>query len=388
MKVFVMLSRVPWPLEKGDKLRAFHQLKELTKEHEICLFCLSDSPVDNKAILELQQFCTEVHIERLGKAGIYFRLFRALFSKLPYQVHYFFKPSLKAKINQIIADFGTEHIYCQLIRCSEYVKNIHHIPKTIDYMDAFSKGVERRILQASFLSRPFFRAEARRLVEYENLIFDYFENKTIITEQDKRFIYHPDQNQIVVVPNGVDTSFFHPMEREKRYELVFNGNMNYPPNIDCVEYISRDVLPLLPTNTRFLISGASPSPAVQALGTIPGITVSGWVTDQRESYASGRIFIAPFRIGTGLQNKLLEAMAMGIPCITSTLANNALGARPGEEILVADSPREVAQAVGQLLGDHALYHKLSESGKQFVSKRFEWSSSTRILSDLIQGKSF
>ncbi|HRE98378.1 MAG TPA: glycosyltransferase, partial [Flavobacteriales bacterium] len=228
--------------------------------------------------------------------------------------------------------------------------------------------------------------EARRLVEYENLIFDYFENKTIITEQDKRFIYHPDQQHIHVIPNGVDVTHFSPMERKKKYEIVFNGNMNYPPNIDCVEYIAKEILPLLPPTTRFLISGASPAGQVLELRENSQITVSGWVDDQRESYASGKVFLAPFRIGTGLQNKLLEAMSMGIPCVTSTLANNALGAEPGRQILIGDSPTEIADLVAKLLNDKDRAAAIAEEGKSFVHSRYNWESSCLILNNLITGK--
>ncbi|HRE75075.1 MAG TPA: glycosyltransferase [Flavobacteriales bacterium] len=386
MRLFIILSRVPWPLEKGDKLRAYYQIRELSRYHDVSLFCLSDTAIDPKAKTELLRYCKEVHIERIRRPGILFRLAKAVFSKLPFQVHYFYKPSLKSKVHSIIREFNAEHIYCQLIRCSEYVKNIHHIPKTLDYMDAFSKGVERRIASAPFGIRSIFKTEARRLVEYENLIFDYFENKTIITEQDKRFIYHPDQQHIHVIPNGVDVTHFSPMERKKKYEIVFNGNMNYPPNIDCVEYIAKEILPLLPPTTRFLISGASPAGQVLELRENSQITVSGWVDDQRESYASGKVFLAPFRIGTGLQNKLLEAMSMGIPCVTSTLANNALGAEPGRQILIGDSPTEIADLVAKLLNDKDRAAAIAEEGKSFVHSRYNWESSCLILNNLITGK--
>ncbi|MFN3341975.1 MAG: glycosyltransferase [Flavobacteriales bacterium] len=386
MRLFIILSRVPWPLEKGDKLRAYYQIRELSRHHDISLFCLSDAVIDPKAKTELLRYCKEVHIERIRRPGIFFRLAKAVFSKLPFQVHYFYKPSLKSKVHSIIREFNAEHIYCQLIRCSEYVKNIHHIPKTLDYMDAFSKGVERRIASAPFGIRSIFKTEARRLVEYENLIFDYFENKTIITEQDKRFIYHPDQQYIHVIPNGVDVTHFSPMERKKKFEIVFNGNMNYPPNIDCVEYIAKEILPLLPLTTRFLISGASPAAQVLELRENSQIKVSGWVDDQRESYASGKVFLAPFRIGTGLQNKLLEAMSMGIPCVTSTLANNALGAEPDRQILIGDSPTEIAELVAKLLNDRDWAAAIAKEGKAFVHSRYNWESSCLILNNIITGK--
>lgn len=384
MKIFVMLSRVPWPLEKGDKLRAWHQIRELSRHHEIALFCINDTVPAPDAEKELKKYCKEVHIHRLSKTGIVWRLFLALFSKLPFQVHYFHQRSIQRRVKKAIEEFKPDHIFCQLIRCSEYVKNIHHIPKTLDYMDAFSKGVERRIEKSGFFLRPFFRAEAKRLVEYENLIFDYFEHKCIITEQDRKHIYHPDQNQIAIVPNGVDVLHFHPIEREKKYDLVFNGNMNYPPNVDCVEFIVNDIMRKSDRPLSLLISGASPSATVLELASRKGVTVSGWVNDQRESYASGKIFIAPFRIGTGLQNKLLEAMSMGIPCITSALANNALQAKSGYAILVADKTEDIVQHIHYLLDHPSEAQLIAERGRQYIHEHFDWPGAVAKLESLFR----
>lgn len=389
MKVFVILSRVPWPLEKGDKLRAWHQLKQLSQRHEICLFCLSDTAVDPKAELAMKEVCAEFHVMHLNKPGIFWRLFLGLFNKLPFQVNYFFRNRIQRKVNKVIDQFQPDHIYCQLIRCSEYVKNIHHIPKTLDYMDAFSKGIARRVDSAPALFRPIFRMEAKRLVAYENLIFDYFEHKSIITEQDRKLIYHPEQEKIAVIPNGVDTSFFAPMQREKKFDLVFNGNMSYPPNVDCVKHLVLDILPILHQKgiqATLLISGASPDKEVLELAKHKGVTVSGWVDDQRESYASGKIFIAPFRIGTGLQNKLLEAMAMEIPCITSTLANNALMATPDKEILTATDASGFAAHIAFLLQEPEKAQTMGKAGREYVLNSFNWEASVRRLEDLLSSK--
>jgi len=180
MKLVVLLPRVPYPLDKGDKLRAYHQLKELSKSFTLKVIALDDIGVEQSVIDHLEgQF--DFELIRLNKISIYLNLLRALFSSKPYQVHYFYQRSASIKVKSILEKFKPDHIYCQLIRTSEYVKNIHDIPKTIDYMDTFSKGMERRVEGASVLKRPFIEAEASRLLKYESLIFDYFENKTIIS---------------------------------------------------------------------------------------------------------------------------------------------------------------------------------------------------------------
>jgi glycosyltransferase involved in cell wall biosynthesis len=142
-------------------------------------------------------------------------------------------------------------------------------------------------------------------------------------------------------------------------------------------------MPLL-KDCSLLVSGAQPSKSLQiACEEAPNITLQGWVNDIRESYKSGAVFVAPMMIGTGMQNKLLEAMALGIPCITTSLANNAIGAANGETILVAETAEQFKDAINLLRSDSALYHRISTQAKQFVQDHFQWNQSTRIIQGLI-----
>jgi sugar transferase (PEP-CTERM/EpsH1 system associated) len=388
MKLLVLLSRVPYPLEKGDKLRAFNQLKELSKKHQVILFALNDSVLDKDAENELKKYCRGISIIRFSRFTIFFNLLRSFFNGQPFQVGYFYFGKAQKKVDELIAKHQPDHIYCQLIRTTEYVKKYPHIPKTLDYMDVFSKGMERRKSTEPFYMKPFLVMEHRRLVRYEKKIFSYFNNRTIISEQDRSFIPHPDRQKIVVVPNGVDTSFFRPLQQPKKYELLFNGNMNYPPNIESVEYLVEKVMPYVWSKmpgVRLLISGASPSDEVLALAS-DRVVVSGWVNDIRENFAKSKILVAPMQISIGLQNKLLEAMAMQLPCVTSSLANNALGAKPGEQILVADTPEQYARHIIDLLQNEAKAKTIAMNGYQFVTSRFNWQQTTAILERLISSK--
>ena len=146
MKLLVLLSRIPYPLDKGDKLRAYYQLKQLSRDFEIKVVALDDS---NSSERDQEKLRNEFDIQfvKLSKTVIYLKMFRALFSDKPFQVHYFIQRSANLKVKEIVSEFKPDHIYCQLIRTAEYVKNIHSIPKTMDYMDAFSKGMDRRISQ-------------------------------------------------------------------------------------------------------------------------------------------------------------------------------------------------------------------------------------------------
>ena len=277
-----------------------------------------------------------------------------------------------------------DHIICQLIRSAEYVKNYHDCPKTIDYMDALSKGMERRINKVNWASKFIFQLEAKRLKDYERRIFNYFEFQTIISKQDRDYISHPDQKKMLVMPNGIDDYYFEALKVEKKYDLVFVGNLNYPPNIDAINYLVKEILPSL-THLKLLISGANPSKSLLLqLASTPNITITGWVDDIRESYLQGKILIAPMQIGTGMQNKILEAMALGVPSITTTLANNAIMAKHKESIWVADTKESIILGIETLLSDEAIYEKIKENAKEFVRERYNWNTIILDLSKSIQ----
>jgi glycosyltransferase involved in cell wall biosynthesis len=327
-------------------------------------------------------------VVRIRRWRILLKLVQAVFSRLPFQVAYFHHRHAQRRVDALVRELRPDHVFCQLVRTTEYVRKHLGLAKTLDYMDTLSKGMERRTENAPFYLRPLFGAETRRLIRYENLMFDQFDHSTIISAQDQAYIYHPGRHRMVVVPNGVDTAHFAPQQAEKAHDLLFTGNMNYPPNIDSVLYLVRRVLPLVRRErpaTTLLISGVDPSPAVRALAvTDPLITVTGWVRDIRVSYAASRIFVAPMQIGTGLQNKLLEAMAMGIPCITSALANNAVGAVPDRSILIGERPADYAAHILRLLADAPARDRLAADGLRFVQDKFDWDKAAATLDALVR----
>ena len=386
MKLFFLLPRVPYPTEKGDKLRAFHQIAHLAKKHEIIICALNEGVLHEDAIPVLSKYATAVHIIPISKSTIFSNIIRALFTGKPLQVGYYYNKSTEKIIHGLIDKYKPDHIFCQLIRMAEYVKDLP-LPKTLDYQDVFSKGVERRLASSSIFLRPFLKLEYQRMLDSERMAFDRFDNKIIISYPDRELIPHPDREKIVVVANGVDTTFFHPLERDKEYDLVFTGNMSYPPNIHSCEFLVNKILPLVlekKPGLNVLVAGANPTMRVKVLRS-PQVEISGWVPDMREAYAQAKIFIAPMQLGTGLQNKLLEAMAMKIPCITSPLANQALNALPGEEILIGDTPRDYADHIIMLLENPLLANSIAEKGYQFILKKYSWEAETAKIEALITG---
>lgn len=387
MKILVVLSRFPYPLEKGDKLRAFYQLKGLAKEHEIILCAISDQKIKPEWIKEIKPFCSELHVFDLKKPLIYWNTAKQIFTGKPFQIGYFFQNHIQRRINELIEKSQPDHIFSQLVRTADYVKNHHQISKTIDYMDALGKGMFRRAEISTGIRKKLFQIEGKRLTEYENRIFDYFNHHTIISEQDRQFISHPQNQGIHIISNGIDSSFFEEKQKDQiSHDLVFTGNMNYPPNVECACFIHDQILPHLPETTQLLLSGANPHERVLALDNHKNVKVTGWVDDIRDSYRKGKIFVAPLFIGTGLQNKLLEAMAMGLPVITTTLANNALKAKPDQEILIANSAREFTDKIQLLLTDSQRYQELSKNGQSFVKDQFSWESSIEELNKVFQQK--
>ncbi|PKP53081.1 MAG: glycosyltransferase [Bacteroidetes bacterium HGW-Bacteroidetes-1] len=387
MKIFVLLSRIPWPLEKGDKLRAYHQIKELAKKNEIVLCALNSDPKADKqrAFKALQPFCRSINFIDLPFHGIIFNLLRAWVFGKPLQTGYFYNSKAERKVKRLILHHQPDVLYGQLLRVAEYLRH-NSLPKVLDYQDIFSQGMFRRFQVASLFLKPFLRAEYLRLKSYEADVFDDFDIKTIISFPDRDLIPHSDRDKILVVPNGVDHDYFKPIEVEKKYDIVFTGNMAYPPNVNAAEFLAEEIMPLvwkvLP-QTMILIAGATPDKKVRNLAS-DRIHVSGWLDDIRMAYAESRVFIAPMRIGTGLQNKLLEAMSMKLPCVTTVLANDALKGLNGEELFVGENASELADFIIQLLKNEGKANLIAQNGYDFVHRHFDWASSIRKLEQSLQ----
>ncbi|MBC8320019.1 MAG: glycosyltransferase [Bacteroidetes bacterium] len=386
MRILVLLSRVPYPLEKGDKLRAFNQIRELSKKNELILCALNPSSnLDKqKAFSELQPYCHSINFLDLPVYSRLWNMAMAFFGNIPIQAGYFYNRNAVKEINRLIESYKPDHIYCQFIRTTEYVKNIS-IKKTLDYQDVLSHGIKRRLKKVSIIAYPFLKMEYKRLIRYEGHIFDYFDNKTIISIPDKNLIHHDRKEEIHVIPNGVDHSYFSPINKEKTFDVVFTGNMAYPPNVDASVYLIKEIMPLVWKKipiAKVLLAGASPVKKVLSLKS-KNVKVSGWMDDIRDSYSAAKVFIAPMRIGTGLQNKLLEAMSMKIPSVTTPMANDALQAKEGSEILIGGNAQELANSITELLSDENLYHLIAQNGYNFVHNNYSWESATEKLNEII-----
>jgi len=385
----VVLSRFPYPLEKGDKLRAYHQLKDLSLHFSITLICCVEEQPERSALDRVEPLCQSVHLLKLTKAGLFLELLRSVFSQKPFQVQYFYRWKHAQSVRKLLTELQPDHIYCQLVRVAEYVKHYHYCPKTIDYMDALSKGMERRIVTEPWYKKWFYRNESKRLARYERSVFDYFEFKTIISKQDRNYLIHPKKDQVHVIPNGVDASFFEELSLKKDKDIVFTGNFSYPPNIEAAVFLAEELLPALHKRglmVNLLLSGASPTERVKELAN-EFVEVSGWIHDIRFSYQRAKLFVAPMFIGTGLQNKLLEAMASGLPCVTTSLANNALGGTGGENILLAENSIDFVEICADFFQNSASFKAVASDGRRYVELNYTWNKQNQLLIHLLQSAS-
>jgi len=389
MKLLVLLPRVPYPLEKGDKLRAFYQIKELSKYHDIYLVAMQDAPLHPDALEKIEPYCKEIHLFRLSLLSKCAGIIRAFLKGLPMQCGYFFNSRAKRKIQKLIRTIYPDHIYCFMIRMAEYVKKYKDCHKTLDYQDVLSMGMKRRYEKATFWEKPVFLYEYRALKRYEKNIFTCFTNKTIITSIDRDFIAHPQRQYIQVIPNGIDFERFRYVRKKKVYDLIFAGNMSYPPNVDAVLFLVKNIFPKLAEQfpkLNLCICGAAPTPAIRGLAD-DNIHVTGWVDDISEYYAQSKIFIAPMQLGTGLQNKLLEAMAMKLPCVTSPLAGKPLVDSDGRnscgDFIICNSIDEYIEAVSKLLNDKTFYKTIAENGYQFVKENYDWEEIGKTLEEVM-----
>ncbi len=374
MKILVALSRFPWPTNKGDKLRAWHQLIGMSNKNEVHVFCLTDEVVQPQDLEKAKTVFASVHVFNLSKIDVLTRLSLATFQKIPFQVAYFSDRKAIVEFKSLVHQINPDIVYCQLARMAEFCRDIENCRKVIDYQDAFSIGLERRIANEPWWKKYVVSMEAKRLKNYESQILEDFEQRTMISEQDAKLIAHPLNTSLQIIPNGVDTDFYKPEPRARVIDLLFTGNMQYEPNVNCVIYVVDKVIPLLTKefpHIQFVAAGMNPAKELQQIKS-RHLQLTGWVDDLRSYYQVSRIFIAPMQIGIGMQNKILEAMSMGLPVITSTLANNAIGAIHGKEIWIANTPEKVAEAISYLLNNTELAINIGHNARKLMLEQFSW----------------
>ncbi len=302
-------------------------------------------------------------------------------NNIPFQTAYFTSDKGKHQLKNFIQQYQPEAVFCHLLRMGDYFQDVKIENSLLDYMDTFSIGMKRYAESCGWLMRIPAQMEYKRLLKYENKLFNQFKNKIIISKQDQSYIPHSDNLSIQIIPNGVDSDFYRGTATNKKYDLLFIGNLSYAPNIYAIKYAAEMIMPLLPNNNLAVV-GATPTDEIKNLQSNQ-IDILGWVDDSRSAFNEAKIMIAPMFISIGLQNKILQAMAMEIPCVITSMANNALEATPESEVLIADSPEEFKNQINRLLTDENLYHSIKSNARNFILKNFNWTENIEKINMLL-----
>ena len=382
-KIAIVLSRFPYPLNKGDKLRAYHQIVFLAKQNDIFLYCLSDEKVNENDFNEVKKWCVSVEIFELNKTSIAWNLMNSFLKKLPAQVGYFFNANIQKQIKASILKIKPDVVYGQLARTAFYIKDLP-FKRVIDFQDAFSTNYVRIAENATFLKQIFYKRESNLMQSFEQKMLSWFDASTIISDFDKSQIANENEN-LAVVSNGVDTHYFTATPKEKKYDLLFCGNLSYLPNKNAVIFLCEKIAPLLiekmPTIKINIVGGNSAADFKKYASN--HIHFAGWVEDVRTAYDETKLFVAPLFTGAGLQNKLLEAMSMQVPCVVSSVTNASLIATENKHLLIANNEYEFVEKIIQLLKDEHLQHSFKVNARIFVEENYSWDKANQILENIL-----
>lgn len=373
-KIAVILSRFPYPIDKGDKLRAYHQIRCLSLNHDIYLFALADVAPTENDLHAMQPFCKEMKVYTLRKIEIAIQVMRSFLQSLPVQSLYFYSSRIAQQLQLDLNQVHPDVVYCQLSRTAFYAKDLD-CRKVLDFQDAFAMNYDRIQAQSKGLKQWFYKRESALMRQFEANILRWFDHTTIISEFDKSQL-SVQPNKCVVVGNGIDTAYFAPRTSKKKYDVFFAGNLNYLPNKLALDYLLAELFPLLlkaKPDITIQISGGDPKEFHALANKYPKhIFLQGWVDDIRAAYAESRVFVAPLFTGAGVQNKILEAMSMKIPCVTTPIVNASLNALENQQLYLAKDAVEFRDKILYLLSNPDQANLMTDQAKKFVHENFSW----------------
>lgn len=357
MNILYIAHRIPYPPDKGEKIRTFHQIRHLSQSHTIHLVCLVDEPADFIHVKPLKKWCASVNAVYRSKTRTLLSAASALLTRKPLSVAAFQQKKLAALITQRLSTERFDAILITSSALGEYILHISNIPRVIDFIDVDSEKWRLYAQHHSFPLSLVYKLEAERLARYEEKIARAFDHAILISEEERcLFQKRVSDRPISVISNGVDLEYFAPSDVNplpaSQPTIVFIGVMDYFPNVDAVQYFCREIFPLVHKSVpdaQFSIVGRNPTRAVKVLKTHANVVVTGAVSDVRPYLAQATVAVAPFRLARGVQNKILEAMAMGVPVVGTSEAFKGIRATEKDGISVVDDPRQFAREVTTLL---------------------------------------
>jgi len=392
-KILFLAHRVPFPPDKGDKIRAFHMLKHLAARHEVWLGAGVDDPADLPRLGEARTLCRDVCLPLLTPLRRAANMAGAAVSGAPLSVARFRHPRLARWIDRVLREVRPDVVFVFSSAMAQYVIG-RLAPETrlvVDFVDADAEKWRAYADLSGAPLRWIYAAEHRRLVRFERTAIAAAAAGVLISETERDLFAGQapgSAGKLHVIRNGVDTDYFRPAEgpAEDR-SIVFCGRMDYAPNIDGAAWFAERILPRIRARTPgavFRIVGAAPTARVLALRALPGVEVTGAVPDVRPYLAKARVVVAPLRIARGIQNKVLEAMAVGKPVVATPQALDGIGARPGADVLCAADETRFAAAVSDVIEGRAPA-ALGARGRDHVLQRMRWSAQLALLDGIIGG---
>lgn len=372
------------------RVRSYNFIRTLhDRGHEVTLLALVPPGEDQNSLTELEKWCHKIHTIMHPRSRVYMNGVRGLFSSLPLQVSYSYSPAFKDYVQQLLNQNSFDVAHVEHLRGAILADSLKSLPVVFDSVDSISLLFGKVLEDAPNLkSRLMATLDLERTRRFEGQLSKRFPRIAITSEADRSALIKlgNDKDSIKVVSNGVDLDYFKPQSVTREpLRLVFTGKMSYHANVAAVEDLVHKIMPLVwraQPQAQLYIVGKDPTDSVRELAKNPNVVVTGTVPDIRPYLASAAVALSTVRYGAGIQNKVLEAMSMGVPVVCSPQANSALQTRVGQDILVGDSYEEIANHVLDLLNSPAKQEKVGAAGRTYVETYQTWERSVSILENM------
>lgn len=399
MHIFYLSHRVPYPADKGEKIRTFHQIKYLVEQgHQITVFAPLENIAEQLFANDLQhKLGVQVNTAMLGSALL--RKVSALLSGQPVSQTHFYCQPLLALLQQAIKTAPPDAIVCTSSAMAVYLEksglltgNQPRSTLLMDFMDLDSDKWQQYANTASYPMKWVYQREATLVAKAEKSIYRQFDHCFFISENEVQLFAKQTGNadKVSVLANGLDTSVFYPpciAPQADSPVFLFTGVMNYKPNEDAVLWFALSMWPKIKeayADARFIIAGMQPSSRIQQLEKIPGIEVTGYVDDILPFYHQASIFVAPFRLARGVQNKILQAMACGLPIVTTPLGAEGINCEPGVHLLTASTAEAFIESVKYLQSNKRLQLTMQSKARELIQTHYSWDSVLQKLPVMLQ----